>query len=110
MSKVFSAHAVSVDGYISGRTPDGAEEFGRGLGDAADPWVDRSWATARADGSGRVYPNFPDPALDDWAAAYHAGNYPRLAAVKKAYDPHRFFDFPQAIQPGVTQLHYEVVR
>jgi dihydrofolate reductase len=35
MSKVFSAHAVSVDGYISGRTPDGDEEFGRGLGDAS---------------------------------------------------------------------------
>jgi dihydrofolate reductase len=34
MSKVISAHAVSVDGYISGRTPDGADEFGRGLGDA----------------------------------------------------------------------------
>ena len=34
MSKVFSAHAVSVDGYISGCTPDGNEEFGRGLGDA----------------------------------------------------------------------------
>lgn len=34
MSKVFSAHAVSVDGYISGRTPDGGEELGRGLGDA----------------------------------------------------------------------------
>ncbi|XVQ07097.1 dihydrofolate reductase family protein [Spirillospora sp. CA-255316] len=34
MSKILSAHAVSVDGYISGRTPDGAEEFGRGLGDA----------------------------------------------------------------------------
>jgi FAD/FMN-containing dehydrogenase len=65
--------------------------------DAADPWVDRSWATAHADGSGRVYPNFPDPALDDWAAAYHAGNHPRLVAVKNAYDPHRFFDFPQAI-------------
>ena len=67
------------------------------VADAADPWVDRSWATAHADGSGRVYPNFPDPALDDWAAAYHAGNYPRLAAVKHAYDPRRFFDFPQAI-------------
>ena len=67
------------------------------IGDAADPWVDRSWATARADGSGRVYPNFPDPALDDWAAAYHAGNYSRLTTVKNAYDPHRFFDFPQAI-------------
>ena len=67
------------------------------VADAADPWVDRSWATAHAEGSGRVYPNFPDPALDEWATAYHAGNYPRLAAIKKTYDPHRFFDFPQAI-------------
>ena len=67
------------------------------VGDAADPWTSRSWATAHAEGSGRVYPNFPDPELDDWAAAYHAGNYPRLAGVKAAYDPHRFFDFPQAI-------------
>jgi FAD/FMN-containing dehydrogenase len=67
------------------------------IAEAADPWVDRSWATAHADGSGRVYPNFPDLALDDWATAYHAGNHSRLAAVKNAYDPHRFFDFPQAI-------------
>jgi FAD binding domain/Berberine and berberine like len=67
------------------------------IADAGDPWADRSWATAHADGSGRVYPNFPDPVLDDWAAAYHAGNYPRLVSVKNAYDPHRFFDFPQAI-------------
>jgi hypothetical protein len=34
VNKVFTAHAVSVDGYLSGRTPDGDEEFGRGLGDA----------------------------------------------------------------------------
>ncbi|TCC65625.1 FAD-binding oxidoreductase [Kribbella pittospori] len=67
------------------------------IADADDPWIDESWATAHADGSGRVYPNFPDSALDDWASAYHAGNYPRLAAIKRAYDPHRFFDFPQAI-------------
>jgi FAD binding domain/Berberine and berberine like len=67
------------------------------IAEPADPWVDGSWATAHADGSGRVYPNFPDPALDGWAMAYHAGNHPRLAAVKSAYDPHRFFDFPQAI-------------
>ena len=67
------------------------------IGEAAGPWVDSSWATAHADGSGHVYPNFPDPALGDWARAYHAGNYPRLAAVKAAYDPGRVFDFPQAI-------------
>lgn len=35
VSKVFSAHAVSVDGYISGCDPsDGDGGFGRGLGDA----------------------------------------------------------------------------
>ena len=35
MSKVFSAHAVSVDGYVGGRDPsDGDGGFGRGLGDA----------------------------------------------------------------------------
>ncbi|WP_433332400.1 FAD-binding oxidoreductase [Spirillospora sp. CA-294931] len=63
----------------------------------SDPWLDASWTTAHTEGSGRVYPNFPDLLLDDWATAYHAGNHPRLAAVKKTYDPHRFFDFPQAI-------------
>ncbi|WP_344309409.1 dihydrofolate reductase family protein [Fodinicola feengrottensis] len=35
MSKVFSSHAVSVDGYISGRKPDGEHTFGRGLGEAS---------------------------------------------------------------------------
>lgn len=67
------------------------------IAEAADPWVDGSWATAHPDGSGRVYPNFPDPALEDWAVAYHAGNHPRLRTVKNAYDPNRFFEFPQAI-------------
>ena len=30
MIKVFSAHAVSVDGFISGRDPSDGSEFGRG--------------------------------------------------------------------------------
>ncbi|MBC8090971.1 MAG: BBE domain-containing protein [Pseudonocardia sp.] len=55
----------------------------------------------RRDPAGPVRPrrhvNFPDPALDDWAVAHHAGNHPRLAAVKNASDPHRFSDFPPAI-------------
>ena len=60
-------------------------------------WIDRSWATAHADGSGRVYPNFPDPALDDWATAYHGDNLARLTAVKRKYDPDRLFTFPQSL-------------
>ena len=53
MSKVFSAHAVSVDGYISGRTPAGVEEFGRGLGDAPmlfDWYTDGDTPSALFDG------------------------------------------------------------
>ncbi|WP_244223319.1 FAD-binding oxidoreductase [Amycolatopsis circi] len=67
------------------------------IGDPGDPWVDEAWNAAHAEGSGRVYPNFPDLALEDPAEAYHAGNYPRLAAFKKNCDPHRVFDFPQAL-------------
>lgn len=64
---------------------------------AGDPWVDRSWHAAHGDASGRVYPNFPDLELDDWPAAYHAENHARLVEVKNAYDPHRFFRFPQSL-------------
>ncbi len=58
---------------------------------------DRSWSIAHADGSGRVYPNFPDLSLTDGPAAYHGENLGRLRAAKQAYDPDRFFAFPQAI-------------
>jgi len=67
------------------------------VAEAHSTWIDESWSIAHADGSGGVYPNFPDPRLDDWATAYHAGNHARLVAVKKAYDPDRLFDFPQAV-------------
>ena len=70
------------------------------IAESPGTWVDRSWAIAHADGSGRVYPNFPDPQLSDWAMAYHAGNYPRLATVKAAYDPGRLFAFPQSVDPA----------
>lgn len=68
--------------------------------DQDDFWLDASWTAAHADGSGRVYPNFPDGALVDPTAAYHAGNAPGLAAIKRKYDPRGFFDFPQAVRPA----------
>ena len=51
-------------------------------------------------GSGRVYPNFADPKLSDWAAAYHGANHAALVAAKRRYDPDRFFNFPLAPQPN----------
>jgi len=70
------------------------------VGAADDRWVDESWSDAAADGDGHVYPNFPDPALTDPAVAYHGSNLARLIQIKHAYDPDRFFDFPQAIPAG----------
>jgi hypothetical protein len=54
-------------------------------------WATRSWATAHRWGTGRVYPNFPDPELPDWDEAYHAGNRDRLLRIKRAYDPDDVF-------------------
>jgi FAD/FMN-containing dehydrogenase len=59
--------------------------------DEARRWLARSWNLVHAWGSGGVYPNFPDPDLDDWAEAYHGGNRKRLLRVKASYDPNGFF-------------------
>lgn len=64
---------------------------------AAHDWVDRSWATTAAAGSGGTYPNYPDPALEDWPTAYYGANLPRLRETKAAYDPTGVFAFDQGL-------------
>jgi FAD/FMN-containing dehydrogenase len=64
---------------------------------AATEWVDNSWAITTVAGSGRTYPNYPDPALDGWPDAYYGTNVSRLRRVKATYDPARFFAFDQAL-------------
>jgi FAD/FMN-containing dehydrogenase len=59
--------------------------------EAAEGWLARSWASVHPWGSGGVYPNFPDPELDDPAHAYYGTNYDRLVRVKERYDPAAFF-------------------
>jgi FAD/FMN-containing dehydrogenase len=65
--------------------------------DAARGWLARSWALVHRWGSGGVYPNFPDPDLQDWAHAYYGSNYDRLLGVKARYDPDNFFRFHQSL-------------
>jgi FAD/FMN-containing dehydrogenase len=64
---------------------------------AAHDWLARSWTLVHPWGSGGVYPNFPDPDLQDWAHAYYGTNYDRLRRVKAAYDPDGFFRFHQSL-------------
>ena len=65
--------------------------------DAGRQWLQRSWATIHPWGSGRVYPNFPDPELENWAEAYWGDNHERLRRVKRAYDPDGVFRFEQSL-------------
>ena len=68
--------------------------------EAADHWVKRSWSTVRPWGSGRVFPNFPDPDLPDSGPAYYGTNYERLLGVKRRYDPDNVFRFDQSLPTG----------
>jgi FAD/FMN-containing dehydrogenase len=65
--------------------------------EAAHRWVARSWASVHSWGSGRVFQNFPDPELDDWASAYYGPNYQRLVEIKARYDPAGFFRLHQSL-------------
>jgi hypothetical protein len=64
---------------------------------AARQWVTTSRASVHRWGSGRVYPNFPDPGLTDWGRAYYGGNVPRLRTVKARYDPEAVFGSRQPL-------------
>ncbi len=44
-----------------------------------------------------AYQNFPDPELRNWQQEYYGENYDRLVRVKRHYDPHGFFGYPQGI-------------
>jgi FAD/FMN-containing dehydrogenase len=59
-------------------------------GESAEParaWVDAAWGTVHPYGTGGVYPNFPDPALDDPDRAYFLQNLERVRRVQAMYDP-----------------------
>jgi FAD/FMN-containing dehydrogenase len=65
---------------------------------AAHEWVRQSWAAVHPWASGHVYPNFPDPELQDWGQAYYGKNHARLLKVKQTYDPENLFATQQPLR------------
>jgi FAD/FMN-containing dehydrogenase len=67
--------------------------------EALRAWAFRSWESCRMWGTGGVFPNFPDPDLEDWGHAYYGSNYQRLVEIKSRYDPGNLFRFAQSVPP-----------
>jgi FAD/FMN-containing dehydrogenase len=78
-----------------------ATEVGAGAStadrEAAHDWANRSWGVVHPWGTGRVFPNFSDPDLGDWARAYYGNNRDRLVDVKARYDSANLFRFHQSL-------------
>lgn len=63
----------------------------------AAAWVREARRALAPHTNGEAYQNYIDPDLGHWRRAYYGANLGRLEAVKAAVDPHRVFDFAQAI-------------
>ncbi|MCI3931584.1 FAD-binding oxidoreductase [Streptomyces sp. AN091965] len=66
-------------------------------GTGAQGWLKGAHGAMRRHASGAAYQNYTDATLTNWREAYYGQAAPRLKKVKKAYDPTRFFSFPQAL-------------
>ena len=60
-------------------------------------WLEGYYAAMQPYLSGGVYQNFPDRGLANWQHAYYGKNLNRLVEVKRTWDPHNLFRFPQSI-------------
>ncbi len=60
-------------------------------------WLNSVYAKMRPYVTGGAYLNYTDPDLKRWQTAYYGSNYRRLLSVRRKYDPHHYFNFPQAI-------------
>ncbi|ANP55929.1 FAD/FMN-containing dehydrogenase [Streptomyces griseochromogenes] len=66
-------------------------------GSSAQAWLTSAHTAMKPYASGAAYQNYTDSTLPDWRKAYYGDAAPRLAKVKKQYDPQRFFSYAQGL-------------
>jgi FAD/FMN-containing dehydrogenase len=79
---------------IAGIDPDPAKA------EALKAWARGYWEAVHPFNAGGAYVNFMMEEGEDRIRATYGNNYPRLAAIKKKYDPANFFRVNQNIKPG----------
>lgn len=63
-------------------------------------WTKEYWEAVHPFSAGGAYVNFMMDEGEDRVKASYKGNYPRLASIKKKYDPNNFFKVNQNIKPA----------
>jgi FAD/FMN-containing dehydrogenase len=66
-------------------------------GTTTQSWLTSAHSAMAPHASGAAYQNYTDSHLTNWREAYYGDAATRLTALKKQYDPNRFFSFPQAL-------------
>lgn len=90
----FSFRDAKWAGVMVGVDPDPANK------DKIKTWAKNYWEALHPYSAGGAYINFMMDEGQDRVQATYGGNYSRLAAIKKKYDPANFFRVNQNIQPA----------
>ena len=63
-------------------------------------WIDQTWQALQGYSAGRVFTNFPAAEGEAAVRGAYRGNYARLAAVKRLYDPANVFQRNHNLRPA----------
>ena len=91
--------------FVHRRGPGFIAELGATLPDEGDDGavlgaIDRVYRALGHMAVPGAYVNYPDLDLEDWQHAYWGANLPRLARIKRRYDPENLFRHAQSVEPA----------